>query len=59
MLAWVFRGLALGAQQRRKQNVMYQRGFARTADARYAHQAPEGNLRVDVLEVVFADPLEP
>ncbi len=57
--ARVFRGFALGAQQRRKQDVVHQRGFARAADAGDADQAPERNLDVDVLEIVLGGALEP
>ena len=51
--AWAVGGLAFGAQQRRQQDVVHQRGFARAADPGDAHHAVQRNLDVDVLEIMF------
>ena len=59
MPAGILGGLALGAQQRRKQHVVHQRGLARAADAGDADQPSERNLDVDVLEIVLGGALEP
>src|SRR5262249_11627082 len=53
LLAIFVYGLALGAQ-RLEQNVVDQRAFPGTADAGHAHEHPEGNVYVDVFQVVVA-----
>ncbi len=50
-----FRRLAQVLEQRRVQHVLDERGFPRARDARHAHEAVEGELDVDVLEVVLGD----
>ena len=53
VLAGHFGRLALGLQQRGVQNVVDERGLARSRDAGHAHQALQRDRDVDVLEVVL------
>jgi len=53
MAARVLGRLALGAQQRRVEYIVHQSRFTRAADAGDAHQAPQRNLDVDLLEIVL------
>ena len=53
MRARGFRRLALGAQQRRVQDVLHQRRLARSGDAGDAHQTMQRNRDVDALQIVL------
>ncbi len=48
-----FGGLAQALAQRRMQDVLDQRGFPRSRDARHAHEPAQREIDVDVLQVVL------
>ena len=58
MCAWRFGGAAVVAQQRWREHVLNEGGLARTADASDTHQALQGELDAQVLQVVLACALE-
>ena len=52
------RGLSLELAQRVVADVVDQGGLARAADTRHAHQPPERDLHIDVLQVVLGARLD-
>ena len=58
MQAWCFSGLAKLAQQGGGQDVLHQRGLARAAHTRHAHQALKGEINRQVFQVVITRTLQ-
>ena len=54
MCAWCFGSAAIVAQQRGGEHVLNEGGLARAADTSDTHQALQGKLDAQVLQVVFA-----